>query len=98
MFVGATLAGRVLNVDGQPAEGAVVEAKSAAKKAPAALRATTDAKGEFFLRVPLGDYLLTAQTETLFSPTPLPLHVITDVTADACIIRMEPRPAGALRR
>jgi len=98
MQAGATLAGRVLDDEGRPAEGAVVEARLAGKFARPAMRTTADGKGEFSLRVPLGDYALTAQTEGLVSATPLPLHVQADVQADSCVLRLAPRPPKALRR
>jgi hypothetical protein len=98
MLAGATLAGKVLDDEGRPAEGAVVEARLVGKLARPAMRTTADGKGEFSLRLALGDYALTAQTEGLVSASPLPLHVQTDVQADSCVLRLAPRPPKALRR
>jgi protocatechuate 3,4-dioxygenase beta subunit len=96
MLAGATLAGRVL--DGETAvEGALVEARLAGKPSRAPIRATTDAKGEFFARLPLGDYLITAQTEKLLSPQALPIVVRSDVAAGDCTLHLLPRPAKAAR-
>jgi hypothetical protein len=92
MQVGATLAGRVLDDASQPAVGAVVEARLAGKLVRPAVRTTADGNGEFFLRVPLGDYALGAQTEKLAATTPLSIHVQADVPVDACVIRLAPRP------
>jgi len=90
MLAGATLAGRV--VDGEaPVEGAVVEAKPAGKPVRPAIRSTTDGKGEFFVRVPLGEYLLSAQTEKLVSSQPLTVPVRSDVPAESCVLRLTPR-------
>ena len=91
MIAGATLAGRVLDDEGHAAEGAVVEARLAGKPARPAVRATTAGNGEFFFRVPLGDYALTAQTERLVSTAPLPIHVQADVSPDSCVMRLAPR-------
>jgi len=96
MLTGATLAGKVLDDEGRAAEGALVEARLAGKSGHPAVRATTDANGEFVLRVPLGDYTLTAQTEKLVSLVPQSLHVRKDVTPDTCVLQLAPRPA--LRR
>jgi hypothetical protein len=88
---GATLAGRVVDEQGQGVEGALVEAKLAGRLARPSLRVTSDPKGEFFLRVPLGEYQLTAQTEALFMSTPLSIHVQGDVATDACILHLTAR-------
>jgi protocatechuate 3,4-dioxygenase beta subunit len=96
MLTGATLAGKVLDDEGRVAEGALVEARLAGKSGHPPVRATTDANGEFVLRVPLGDYTLTAQTEKLVSLAPQSLHMRKDVTPDACVLQLAPRPA--LRR
>ena len=96
---GATLTGKVVDEQGQAVEGALVEAKLAGRLARPSLRVTSDPKGEFFLRVPLGDYQLTAQTETLFMPLPLSVHVQSDVATDACILHLTARaPKPSLRR
>ena len=92
MLTGATLAGKVLDDEGQPAEGAVVEARIAGKFARPAVRTTASGNGEFVLRVPIGNYELTAQTEKLVSMAPLSLHVQADVPADSCVLRLAPRP------
>jgi hypothetical protein len=92
MLAGATLAGRVLDGD-SAVEGAVVEARLAGKPTRSPIRATTDSKGEFFARLPLGDYLLTAQTEKLVSPQAFPIAVHADVAAEACTLRLSPRLA-----
>jgi protocatechuate 3,4-dioxygenase beta subunit len=96
MLAGATLAGKVLDDGDRAAEGALIEARLAGKPARPTLRATTDGNGEFFLRVPRGEYVLTAQTEKLISPAPLSIHVRADGPADSCVIKLAPR--GALRR
>ncbi len=98
LLAGATLAGKVLDDEGQPVTGAVVEARLVGKSARPSLRTAADGKGEFFLRVPLGDYSLTAQTESLISAIPLSIHVQADVSADACVMRLSARPPKALRR
>ena len=92
MLTGATLAGKVLDEEGRPAEGALVEARLAGKFARPALRTTASGNGEFFLRVPNGDYALTAQTEKLVSMAPLSVHVQGELPADSCLIRLAPRP------
>jgi hypothetical protein len=98
MQAGATLAGRVLDDGGRIAEGAIVEARIAGKTKQPAVRSTTDRNGEFFLRVPFGDYALGAQTDTQATATPLSIHVQTDVSADSCVLRLVPRPPGSSRR
>ena len=96
VLAGATLSGRVLDEAGRPAEGALVEAKLAGKSGRPPVRAITDATGEFFMRVALGDYVVAAQTEKLVSPAPQTFRVRTDVAADACVLKLEPR--NPLRR
>jgi protocatechuate 3,4-dioxygenase beta subunit len=58
---GVLLSGRVLDQDGQVLEGAQVEARAAGKPARPAIRVTSDRQGQFFIRLPVGDYLLAAQ-------------------------------------
>ena len=98
MLAGVTLAGKVLDDQGRPAQGAAVEARLTGKTSHPSMRTTADDNGVFSLRVPLGDYRLTAQTEHLVSPSPLSLHVRSDVAADDCILRLAPRPPKGLRR
>ena len=95
MLTGATIAGRVLDDGGRVTEGALVEAKLTGKTAHPAVRARTDASGEFFLRVPLGDYTLAAQTENLASPFPQAIRVL-GTAAEPFEIKLAPR--SALRR
>ncbi len=87
---GATLTGMVTDGDAV-VEGAVVEARMASDPLRVPVRASTDAKGEFFLRLPLGDYLLSAQTARLVTPQPLAVAVRSDVAADGCHLRLFPR-------
>ena len=96
MLTGATLAGKVLDDEGHAAEGALVEARLAGKPAHPTVRATADAKGEFFLRVPLGDYTVAAQTERLVSPAAQSIHLRGGGAAEPCEIKLAPR--GTLRR
>ena len=96
MLTGVTLVGKVLDDEGRTCEGALVEARLAGKAAHPALRATTDGNGQFFLRVPHGDYSLTAQTEKLVTPAPQTLRVRSDVATDACVLTLAPRTS--LRR
>ena len=98
MLTGATLAGKVLDDGGRVVEGAVVEARMAGKTKQPAVRASTDGNGEFFLRVPLGDYALSAQTDKLASTAPLSIHVQADGRVDSCILQLLPRPPKSLRR
>jgi protocatechuate 3,4-dioxygenase beta subunit len=98
MLAGATLAGKVLDDEGRMAEGALVEARLAGKATHQAVRATADAKGEFFLRVPLGEYTLVAQTEKLVTPAAQTIRVRADVSVEDCVMRLQPRAAAALRR
>jgi hypothetical protein len=74
----------------------VVEARLAGRSRNAPIRATTDANGGFVLRVPPGDYTLTAQTEKLVSPAPQSLRVRQDLPAEACVLKLAPR--ATLRR
>jgi protocatechuate 3,4-dioxygenase beta subunit len=98
LSTGATLAGKVVDEQGQSVEGALVEAKLAGRLVRPSVRVTTDLKGEFFLRVPLGEYQLTAQTETLLLPAPLSIHVQSDIATDACVLRLTARaPKTSLR-
>lgn len=90
LLAGATVAGKV--VEGTaPVEGALVEARLSGNRGRPAVRATTDAKGEFFVRLPLGDYLLNAQTENLVSSQPLALSLRSDVTPESCTLPLVPR-------
>ena len=93
MLAGATVAGKVLDGD-VPVEGALVEARPAGKPLRPAVRASTDAKGEFVFRLPLGEYLLTGQTEKLSSAQALQVAVRSDVTAETCTLRLTPRPGS----
>jgi hypothetical protein len=95
VLAGAILAGKVL--DGEsPVDGALVEARPAGKPVRPAVRASTDAKGQFFLRLPLGDYLLTGQTEKLALPQPLSVAVRHDVPAESCTLRLSARATRAV--
>ena len=96
MISGGTLAGKVLDDEGRVAEGAMVEARFAGKSARPAVRATTDPNGEFFLRVPIGDYALTAQTEKLISASRESVQVRADAPASTSVLKLVPR--SALRR
>ncbi len=96
MLTGATIVGKVLDDVGQAAEGALVEARLVGRTPHPALRATTDATGAFVLRVPRGEFVLTAQTEKLVSSTPQTLRVHTDGQAESCELRLVPR--STLRR
>jgi protocatechuate 3,4-dioxygenase beta subunit len=96
MLAGATLAGKVLDDAGHDSEGALVEARLAGRSRNPPIRATTDANGGFVLRVPPGDYTLTAQTEKLVSPAPQSLRVRQDLPAEACVLKLAPR--ATLRR
>lgn len=91
MLTGVPLTGKVLDDEGRAAEGAVVEARRAGRTAHPVLRATTDASGAFFLRVPHGDYLLTAQTEGLVSPSPQALRADSASRIDSCVLRLAAR-------
>jgi hypothetical protein len=96
MLAGATLAGRVVDGEEKPVENALVEARLVAKGAHPAVRATTDANGEFFLRVPHGEYSLDAQTERFVSATSQTVRVRADASPEPCLLKLVPRPA--LRR
>jgi protocatechuate 3,4-dioxygenase beta subunit len=100
LLAGATVAGKVMEGT-EPVEGALVEARLSGKRGRPAVRATTDAKGEFNVRLPLGDYLLNAQTETLVSAQPLAISLRSDVGPESCTLPLVPRPpkasAGAAR-
>lgn len=102
LLAGATVAGKV--VDGTtPVEGALVEARLAGNRGRPAVRATTDAKGEFIIRLPMGDYLLNAQTEQLASAQPLSISLRSDVAPQTCTLPIVQRPVrasatGATRR
>jgi hypothetical protein len=96
MQAGATLAGKVVEGDGRVVENALVEARLVAKGSHPAVRATTDANGEFFLRVPRGEYTLTAQTESFISSAPLTVSGRSDVSSEPGLLKLVPRPA--LRR
>ncbi len=98
LLAGATLAGKVLDDVGQPATGAVVEARLAGRPARPPIRTTADSRGEFFMRIPLGHYALTGQTENLVSMAPLSIQVQADASADSCVLRLAPRPSRVLRR
>jgi protocatechuate 3,4-dioxygenase beta subunit len=98
LLAGATLAGKVLDDVGQPAVGAVIEAQRAGRSSHLSLRTTADRNGEFFLRVPLGDYAITAQTESLVSATPLSIRVRADMSVDSCVMRLSARPPKVQRR
>jgi len=92
MLAGATVTGKVLDDLGRPAEGALVEARLADKGARPPVRSRTDANGEFVMRLALGDYAFSAQTEKLVLPSPQTMRVRANVTADDCVLRLAPRP------
>jgi protocatechuate 3,4-dioxygenase beta subunit len=96
LLSGATLAGRVLGGDAG-VEGALVEARPAGKSTHPAVRATTDPKGEFTLRLPRGDYWVTAQTQNLISPHPVTVVLRSDLGPESCTLQVAPRPAPAPR-
>jgi|GEM_PF-2312729 len=96
MVTGSTVTGKVLDDEGRACEGALVEARLAGRSARPIVRSRTEANGEFFLRVPLGDYRLTAQTEKLVSSSPHAVRVQANVPTQPCELRLAPR--GTLRR
>jgi hypothetical protein len=61
---GVPLSGRVLDLDGQALEGAQVQARAAGKPAQPAIRVTSDPQGQFFLRLPVGEYVLAAEAKS----------------------------------
>ena len=63
VLTGVVLSGQVLDQDGQGLEGAQVEARPAGKPARPAVRVTSDSQGQFFLRLPSGEYALAAQAK-----------------------------------
>jgi hypothetical protein len=93
---GATLTGKVLEGDAG-VEGALVEARPTGKSTHPAVRATADAKGEFSLCLPRGDYWLTAQTQSLASAQPLAVAVRSHATPENCTLQVVPRPTRPLR-
>lgn len=94
VVAGALLSGRVLDPDGKGVEGALVEARVAGKKRHPALRATADATGVFALRVPLGEYALTAQNQSMMTAAHESVRVAADVRSDALTLRLVPRAFG----
>jgi hypothetical protein len=94
VLAGATLSGKVLGGDAG-IEGALVEARPAGKPTHPAVRATADAKGDFVLRLPRGDYWLTAQTQDMVSPQPVAVALRSDVTPESCTLQVAPRTAPA---
>ena len=94
LLSGATLTGKVLSNDAG-VEGALVEARPVGKPTHPAVRTTTDPKGEFSLRLPRGDFSLTAQTQNLASPQPLTISLGSDTAAQECILPVVARPAPA---
>jgi protocatechuate 3,4-dioxygenase beta subunit len=60
---GVVISGRVLDQEGQALEGAQVEARAAGKPARPAMRVTSDPQGQFFLRLPVGEYALAVQAK-----------------------------------
>ena len=91
MLTGVALTGKVTDGEEDAVEGAVVEARVVSRTAHTPVRATTDATGQFFLRLPRGDYLLTAQTEKLVLPAPHRMHLRGDTAADSCVLKLVPR-------
>ena len=87
LVAGAMLAGRVVDEQGGPLPGARVEAKPLGKPA-AAHKTSTDGKGEFYLRLPLGSYALAAQTQKLALPSPRTIELRSDVATDDCILQL----------
>jgi protocatechuate 3,4-dioxygenase beta subunit len=60
---GVLLSGRVLDQDGHVLSGVQVEARAAGKPARPPVRVTSDAQGQFSIRVPVGEYALAAKAE-----------------------------------
>jgi protocatechuate 3,4-dioxygenase beta subunit len=90
---GVLLSGRVLDQDGQALEGAQVEARAAGKPARPVVRVTSDPQGQFFIRVPVGEYALAAEAKNHA------LQAIPIVRAvgrpDPLEFRLAPRAASA---
>jgi protocatechuate 3,4-dioxygenase beta subunit len=91
MLTGAALTGKVVDEQERPVEGAVVEAKLAGRTAHYPVRATTDANGQFFLRVPRGDYVLSAQTEKLVLAAPQAVSLRRNAATELRILKLAPR-------
>jgi protocatechuate 3,4-dioxygenase beta subunit len=60
---GVVLSGRVLDQDGQALQGAQVEARVGRRPTSLPIRVTSDPQGQFFMRVPVGEYALAAQAK-----------------------------------
>ena len=69
---GVLLSGRVLDQNGQALDGAQVEARAAGKPARPAIRITSDPQGQFSIRVPVGEYAMSAQAQG-HAPQAIPL-------------------------
>ena len=63
VLTGVLLSGRVLDQTGQVLEGAQVEARSVGKAAGPTIRVAADPQGQFFLRLPAGEYVLAAEAK-----------------------------------
>jgi hypothetical protein len=60
---GVVLSGRVLDQDEQVLEGVQVEARAVGKSAGPVVRVTSDPQGQFSLRLPVGEYALSAEAK-----------------------------------
>jgi hypothetical protein len=89
---GVLLSGRVLDQDGRLLEGAEVEARAGGKPPRPPVRVTSDPHGEFFLRVPVGEYALAAQAK---DHAPQVIPIVRAVGRPAPLeFRLAPRAAS----
>jgi hypothetical protein len=95
---GAILAGKAMDEQGSVVPGVIVEARQSGKLGRQALRATTDVRGEFFMRVPSGEYSVNAWTNLLSTTAALQVQVQNKIPADMHLIRLSAKQNGGFRK
>jgi hypothetical protein len=106
VFAGVLLTGRVLDQGGQALDDVQIEARPLGKPPRPSIRASADKQGQFSLRVPVGEYQISAQAKTHVpqsisfvraSGRPEPLEFRLAASADGGTPSPEPK-APARRR
>ncbi len=94
---GVSLTGRVLDEDGQPVDGAQVEARPTQRSVRLPVHVSTDPHGEFALRVPAGDYALSFRANGYQTQSNPLVRAMSGVALAPLEVRLRHSPSPAAR-